>query len=41
LLLVGDSAKIEAGVRALNAGEVVVLDTEGRPTQAPSPHSLK
>jgi zinc protease len=31
MLLVGDRAKIEAGVKALNLGEVVVLDTEGRP----------
>ena len=30
LLLVGDRSKIEAGVRDLNAGEVVVLDVEGR-----------
>ncbi|HEY8536100.1 MAG TPA: pitrilysin family protein [Vicinamibacterales bacterium] len=30
-LLVGDRAKIEAGVRALNLGEIVVLDVEGRP----------
>ena len=30
LLLVGDCSKIEAGVRDSNAGEVVVLDVEGR-----------
>jgi zinc protease len=31
LLLVGDLSKIEAGVRELNLGEVVILDAEGRP----------
>jgi zinc protease len=31
LLLVGDLAKIEAGVRSLNLGEVVILDVEGKP----------
>jgi len=31
LLLVGDRAKIEAKVKALNLGEIVVLDTEGKP----------
>jgi zinc protease len=31
LLLVGDVAKIEPGVRSLKVGEVVVLDDEGRP----------
>ncbi|MFL6465789.1 MAG: M16 family metallopeptidase [Bryobacteraceae bacterium] len=31
LLLVGDAAKIESGVRELNLGEVVRLDVEGRP----------
>jgi zinc protease len=31
LLLVGDRAKIEAGVRALKLGEVLVVDAEGRP----------
>jgi zinc protease len=31
LLLVGDLSKIEAGVRELNLGEVVMLDAEGRP----------
>ncbi|HYE16244.1 MAG TPA: pitrilysin family protein, partial [Pyrinomonadaceae bacterium] len=31
LLLVGDLSKIEAGLRELNLGEIVVLDVEGRP----------
>jgi zinc protease len=31
LLLVGDLSKIEAGVRELNLGEVVILDVEGKP----------
>jgi zinc protease len=31
LLLVGDVAKIEPGVRELKLGEIVVLDEEGRP----------
>ena len=31
LLLVGDLSKIEAGVRELNLGEVVILDPEGNP----------
>jgi zinc protease len=31
LLLVGDLSKIEAGVRELNLGEVIVLDAEGKP----------
>jgi zinc protease len=31
LILVGDLSKIEAGVRELNLGEVVILDAEGRP----------
>jgi zinc protease len=31
LLLVGDRTKIEAGIRELQLGEIVVLDTEGRP----------
>ena len=31
LLLVGDLSKIEAGIRELNLGEVVILDVEGRP----------
>jgi zinc protease len=30
LLLVGDRAKIEAGLRELNLGDIVVLDDEGR-----------
>jgi zinc protease len=31
LLLVGDVAKIEAGIRELNLGEVVLLNAEGKP----------
>ncbi len=31
LLLVGDLSKIEPGVRELNLGDVVLIDTEGRP----------
>jgi zinc protease len=31
LLLVGDRAKIEPGLRELGAGEIVVLDAEGKP----------
>ncbi len=34
MLLVGDRAKIEKDVKALNVGEVVLLDTEGRPVAA-------
>ena len=34
LLLVGDRSKIEAKVKALNLGEIVVLDTEGKPVAA-------
>ncbi len=30
-LLVGDLSKIEAGIRELNAGEIVILDVEGKP----------
>jgi zinc protease len=30
-VIVGDLAKIEAGVRALKLGEVRVLDADGRP----------
>ena len=33
LLLVGDRAKIEPGVKELNVGEIVVLDPEGRPAK--------
>jgi zinc protease len=33
ILLVGDLAKIEAGIRELNLGEVVLLDVEGRPVR--------
>jgi zinc protease len=31
MLLVGDRSKIEAGVRELKLGEVVILDAEGKP----------
>jgi zinc protease len=31
ILLVGDLAKVEAGIRELNLGEVVILDVEGKP----------
>jgi zinc protease len=34
LLLVGDRAKIEAGLKSLNLGEIVLLDTEGKPVMA-------
>jgi zinc protease len=34
LLLVGDRSKIEAGIRGLNLGEVVVIDVEGKPVSA-------
>ena len=34
LLLVGDRSKIEAPVRALQLGDVIVLDAEGRPVGA-------
>ena len=30
MLLVGDRAKVESGLKALNLGEIVVLDTEGK-----------
>jgi zinc protease len=33
LLLVGDLAKIEPGIRSLNLGEIVVLDVEGKPVK--------
>ena len=33
LLLVGDLAKIEAGLRDLKAGDIVVLDAEGNPVK--------
>ena len=33
ILLVGDLSKIEAGIRELNLGEVVILDVEGRPVK--------
>jgi len=35
LLLVGDSSKIEPGIRGLNIGEIVVLDPEGKPLERP------
>ena len=35
LLLVGDSSKIESGVRSLNLGEIVVLDPEGKSLERP------
>lgn len=31
ILLVGDLAQIEAGIRELNLGEIVILDVEGKP----------
>jgi zinc protease len=34
LLLVGDRAKIEAGIRELQLGEIVILDAEGKPVAA-------
>jgi zinc protease len=34
LLLVGDRSKIEAGVRSLNIGEVVLVDAEGNPVRS-------
>ena len=34
MLLVGDRAKIEAGLKALKLGEIVVLDVEGKPVVA-------
>jgi zinc protease len=33
LILVGDRAKIEEGVRSLNLGDIVILDVEGNPIQ--------
>jgi zinc protease len=35
LLLVGDTSKVESGVRGLNIGEIVTLDTEGKPLEKP------
>lgn len=35
LLLVGDTTKIDSGIRDLNIGEIVVLDTEGNPIARP------
>ena len=34
MLLVGDRAKVEPGLKALNLGEIVVLDVEGKPVAA-------
>lgn len=34
LVLVGDLSVIEAGIRELNLGEIVILDVEGRPAAA-------
>ena len=39
LLLVGDRSKIEAGLRELKLGEIVVLDEEGRPVAPASTKS--
>ena len=39
LLLVGDLSKIEPGIRSLNLGEIVILDTDGRPVQRTAPAS--
>jgi hypothetical protein len=33
-VVVGDLSKIEAGVRALNLGEVQVVDADGKPVPA-------
>ena len=33
ILLVGDLAQIEAGIRELNLGEIVILDVEGNPVK--------
>jgi zinc protease len=33
ILLVGDLSQIEAGIRELNLGEIVLLDVEGRPVK--------
>jgi zinc protease len=35
LLLVGDTSKIESGVKSLNLGEIVTLDPEGKPIEKP------
>ncbi|MFL6446597.1 MAG: M16 family metallopeptidase [Bryobacteraceae bacterium] len=35
LLLVGDTSKIESGIKSLNIGEIVTLDTEGKPLERP------
>jgi len=33
LVLVGDLAKILPGIQSLNLGELVILDTEGKPVK--------
>lgn len=33
ILLVGDLSKIEAGIRELNLGDIVILDVEGKPVK--------
>ncbi|MGH8105960.1 MAG: M16 family metallopeptidase, partial [Arenimonas sp.] len=35
-VIVGDLSKIEAGIRALNLGEVTVLDADGKPVSKPA-----
>jgi len=37
LLLVGDLSQIEAGIRELNLGEIVILDVEGKPVAQTKP----
>jgi hypothetical protein len=34
-IVVGDRAQIEAGVRAADIGDVVVIDTDGEPVDKP------
>jgi zinc protease len=36
ILVVGDRAKIEAGIRELNLGPVQILDADGKPENAPA-----
>ena len=33
-VVIGDRAKVEAGIKALNLGDVVLLDADGRPKAA-------
>jgi zinc protease len=33
-VVIGDRAKIEAGIKELNLGEIVLLDADGRPRSA-------